>query len=73
MAINKERNVLIQVTFPKDDAKHLEALKTAFNEEGIKVSKSDILLQAFRDYLKIVLSLGKASNDEKQKEENENA
>lgn len=71
--INKKKNVMLQITFPKDDAKHLETLKNAFEKEGIKVSKSDILLQAFRDYLKIILSLGKASNDEKQKEENENA
>ena len=55
MAINKEKNVTIQVTFPKEDASQLEALRLAFENNGIKVSKSDILVRAFRDYLRILV------------------
>lgn len=53
--INKIKNVTLQVTFPKEDAEHLSVLRNALNENGIKVSKSDILLRAFRDYLNILL------------------
>lgn len=53
--INKEKNVTIQVTFPKEDAEQLETLKKSFNNNGIKVSKSDILVRAFRDYLRILV------------------
>lgn len=66
MAINKERNVLIQVTFPKDDASQLETLRLAFAEQGIKVSKSEILLQALRQYIKILVMCG---TSKKHKEE----
>ena len=64
--INKEKNVTIQVTFPKEDAEHLEVLKKALNENGFKVSKSDILLQAFRDYINILLL-----NSDNKKEQDE--
>lgn len=75
MAINKHKNVMIQITFPKDDAKNLEALRDAFNKEGIKCTKSDILLQAFRDYLKILVGLHGENKQEQEdnKEENDNA
>ena len=53
--INKEKNVTIQVTFLKEDAEQLETLKKAFNNNGIKVSKSDILVRAFRDYLRLLV------------------
>lgn len=64
--INKEKNVLIQVTFPKEDANNLEVLKNALDKNGIKVSKSDILLRAFRDYLNILLL--NSDNKEQNKE-----
>lgn len=53
--INKEKNVMIQVTFPKEDAEQLETLKKAFHDNGIKVSKSDILVHALREYIKILV------------------
>lgn len=68
MAINKERNVLIQVTFPKEDAEQLNVLQKAFESNGIKVTKSVILLQAFRDYLKILVACG-TQQDKHEKEE----
>lgn len=55
MAINKEKNVTLAVTFPKEDAEQLETLKNAFHANGLKVSKSDILVRAFRDYLRILI------------------
>lgn len=58
MAINKKKNVMIQVTFPKEDAEQLETLKKAFNNEGIKVSKSDILVKALREYIKMIVYCG---------------
>lgn len=63
--INKNRNVLIQVTFPKEDAEQLKTLQKAFENNGIKVSKSDILIRAFRDYLRILVMAG-APNKEQQ-------
>lgn len=55
MAINKKKNVMIQVTFPKKDAEQLDVLQKAFVNNGIKLTKSDILLRAFRDYLRILV------------------
>ena len=53
--INKEKNVMIQVTFPKEDAEQLETLKKAYHDNGIKVSKSDILVHALREYIKMLV------------------
>ena len=72
MAINKDRNVCIQITFPKKDAEQLEVLKNAFNDEGIKVSKSDILIKAFREYLKMIVAVGSTEQTNEAKEEKEN-
>ena len=69
MAINKEKNVMIQVTFPKEDADHLETLKKAFNEDGIKVSKSDILVHALREYIKALVWSAKVEKAEDKVEE----
>lgn len=74
MAINKEKNVTIQVTFPKEDAEQLEALKEAFNKEDIKVSKSDILVKSFREYLKMIVAVGLINEkQEANKEEKKDA
>lgn len=56
--INKEKNVIIQVTFPKKDAEQLETLNKAFNEEGIKTTKSQILVHALREYIKALVYSG---------------
>ena len=66
MAINKEKNVPVQVTFPKEDAEQLETLKKAFNNNGIKVSKSDILVKAFREYLRLIVMAGSLEKAEKK-------
>ena len=64
MAINKKKNVMIQVTFPKKDAEQLDVMQKAFENNGVKITKSDILLRAFRDYLRIMVMC--AQNKEKQ-------
>ena len=68
---------MIQVTFPKEDAEQLETLKNAYNKEGIKVSKSDILVHALREYIKLlVLSANVKKAEDKVEEpqgEKENA
>lgn len=66
MAINKTKNVNIQITFPKEDAEQLETLKKAFHKNGIKVSKSDILVKAFREYLKALVWAGTAHKIEQE-------
>lgn len=67
MAINKKKNVMIQVTFPKKDAEQLDVMQKAFENNGVKITKSDILLRAFRDYLRIMVMC--AQNKEKQSKE----
>lgn len=74
MAINKDKNVTIAVTFPKQDAEQLETLKNAFNKNGIKVSKSDILVRALRDYIRIlVMSQARPKPMKKAKEDKKDA
>ena len=71
MPINKNKNVSIQITFPKEDAHQLTQLQNAFEKNGIKVRKSDILLRAFRDYVRIlVLSNAKPQKTKKENKEN---
>lgn len=69
MAINKEKNVMIQVTFPKEDAEQLETLKNAYHKNGIKVSKSDILVHALREYIKMLVWSAQAKKAEDKVEE----
>ena len=59
--INKDKNVVLQITFPKEDANQLETTRLAFAENGIKVSKSEILVQAFRTYLKLMVMANESS------------
>ena len=56
--INKEKNVILQITFPKDLAEQLETTRLAFAENGIKVSKSEILIHSFQAYLKLLVMAG---------------
>lgn len=67
--INKEKNVLLQITFPKEDAEQLETTRLAFLENGVKVSKSEILLQAFKTYLKLLIMANESSNKADKVEE----
>ena len=69
MAINKEKNVSVQVTFPKDDATNLENLVQAYNENGIRCTKSDVLLKSFREYLRAILLSSKINKAQEKVEE----
>ena len=61
-----KNKVKLQLTFPKEDAQNLQSLQDSFAKEGIEVSKSQILLKAFRDYLNIILAVGLSEQDKKQ-------
>lgn len=63
MAINKEKNVLVQITMPKEVYEQLEALKKAYENNDIKVSKSDILVRAFKDYLSLLITCAQEHKD----------
>ena len=69
MAINKKKNVAVQVTFPKEDAENLKNLVQAYNENGIRTTKSDILLQSFREYLRAILLSSKIDKAQEKVEE----
>lgn len=69
MAINKEKNVSVQVTFPKEDATNLENLVQAYNENGIRCTKSDVLLKSFREYLRAILLSSKINKAQEKVEE----
>lgn len=69
MAINKKKNVAVQVTFPKEDAENLKNLVKAYNENGIRTTKSDILLHSFREYLRAILLSSKIDKAQEKVEE----
>lgn len=68
MAINKDRNVIIAITFPKEDAEQLDTLVKAYNQNGFQATRSKVLVQAFRTYLKLLVTAG---NIKEHKEEEE--
>lgn len=69
MAINKKKNVAVQVTFPKEDAENLKNLVQAYNENGIRCTKSDVLLKSFREYLRAILLSSKINKAQEKVEE----
>ena len=66
MPINKDKSVIIQAIFPKEEAEQLDTLVNAFKENGFQASRSKVLVQAFRTYLKILVQAG---NIKEHKEE----
>ena len=70
MAINKSKNKMLQVTFPKEDAENLEAFQKALENNGIRKTKSEILAEAFNFMLRF---LGNITIDKKQEGGNKNA
>ena len=71
MAINKEKNVNLQITFPKADAKQLDDLVKAYENNKIKTSRSEILVVAFRDYLRKLVMIGQSLEKKQTKKEEE--
>lgn len=68
MAINKDKNMTLQVTFPKEDAEQLDTLVKAYIQNGFQATRSKVLVQAFRTYLKLLVQAG---NIKEHKEEEE--
>ena len=68
MAINKKKNKLIQITIPHEDASHLETIVEAFRQEGVKVTKSEILLASLRMYIKSLVQYSELSKKVKEEE-----
>lgn len=64
--INKKKNVMLQVTFPKEDAEHLKTLQDAFAKDGLKVTKSEILVHALREYIKALVYASKVNEKQKK-------
>ena len=59
MAI-KKGNVRLEITFPKEEAEQLETIVESFKKEGVKnISKSKVLVIAFRGYLNHLVAVGK--------------
>ena len=71
MPYNKTLKKQVCITMFKSDIENLETLVHTLNKEGISCTKSDVLTQAFRDYLKLILSTGKKIQDEKEQKEKE--
>ena len=65
MAINKDKNVNIQITFPKEDAEQLDNLIVACKNNKIDTTRSKILLVAFRDYLRRIVLIGQSLGKKK--------
>lgn len=61
------KNKILQVTIPKKDYEQLEVLVQAFNEEGVRCTKSDIIRTALQSYIKMVVMCGQSSEAKKQK------
>ena len=74
MAISK-KNKAVQVTFPLEDFEHLQCVVDSFNENGVKCTKSDILLASFRGYVKLLVAngLSKQELEKRAKEEKKDA
>lgn len=72
MAINKAKKKLIQISFPHKEAEQLDVIVNAFNESGVSVTKSDILLVAFRGYVDTLLIADKLSKKKVEEPQKEN-
>lgn len=57
MAIDKKNKKLIQITMPKADVEQLDTLVSAFNKEGIPMTRSRVLVKALQEYIKILVAV----------------
>lgn len=73
MAINKEKNVSLQVTITKEEMEQLNTIVDSFHKEGVKCSKSDIISASLDLYIKCLVANDIASKEveEPQKEKND--
>lgn len=79
MAINKDKNVSIQITLPKETRDNLDNLVVAFNKNNIPATRSSVIAHSINEYIKtlVACSLGDLKSKEKQskqaKEDKNNA
>ena len=69
--INTERNVKLQITFPKEDFANLENFLKALHQKGVIVTKSDILLESFRTFLNSLLKISQNNKNTQGEKEND--
>ncbi|MBO7716307.1 MAG: hypothetical protein J6S85_22265 [Methanobrevibacter sp.] len=70
MAIDKTKNCSLQVTISKDIMEQLEIVVKTFREENVRISKSDIVESALKQYIKTLVYCGaQIINEKAQKEE----
>ena len=63
-----KNNVRVAITMSKSNFEQLENMVKAFNSEGIKCNKSDVMNKAFYEYFTAIVAIGLAN----QKENKEN-
>lgn len=73
MAINKEKNCSLQVTISKQQMEQLNAIVDAYNQEGVKCSKSDVIKASLDLYVKALVANGLASEVEEPQKEKKDA
>lgn len=71
MAINKEKNVTIQITLSKEDAEQLDNLVVAYQKNKIKATRSSVIAHAVNEHIKMLVacSMAKLKGQEKQSKE----
>lgn len=71
MAINKQKNKMLQITLPKKDLEQLDIVVETFKEEGLKVSKSEVILIALRGYIKHIVAYGLSLSEAQEAKESQ--
>ena len=66
-----EKNIRVAITMDRADFEQLENLVKAFNNEGIKCTKSDVMNRAFEEYFKAIVTIGLANQKEKKENKEE--
>lgn len=68
MAINKEKNVSIQITLSKEDADQLDNLVVAYQKNNIPATRSSVIAHAVNEHIKMLVacSMTKLKAQEKQ-------
>lgn len=71
MAINKEKNVSIQITLSKEDADQLDNLVVAYQKNNIPATRSSVIAHAVNEHIKMLVacSMSKLKAQEKQSKE----
>ena len=68
MAINKEKNMSIQITLSKEDVNQLDNLVVAYQKNNIPATRSSVIAHAVKEHIKMLVScaMGKLKAQEKQ-------